>query len=647
MKLVLIMATGLLLLATALLAQIPQTISYQGVLTDANGEPVTTQGTKLTFRIHTTPNNSILLWEEVHESVPVENGIFNVILGSQTPLDLPFDSPYFLGISVGGDELLPSIELTAAAYSLNARSVADSAVTSAKIADGQVVRALKILGPDGSRIATLTDSVKLRAGNNISFDVDGFTGEVFISASGQQAESRNTLDAADGNPTDVVFVDNVGRVGIGTTMPAQQLELTGNLQLPATTATGGDSSGMILSGGERFIHNFGGHNFFAGVNAGNLSMTGGDNTAVGYKANDSNTSGNFNTALGAFSLHSNTEGSKNIAIGKSALPFNLIGSQNTAIGQGALLNTKGNNNTAIGYRALANNNIANNNTGIGSGTDVSLSILTNATAIGANAVVDASNKIRLGDNNVTTVETAGTLRSLNATYGLLVDGKVGIGISSPEAELHIRAGDDPTLKLQSDGTNEVSGRISMRQSNDTGADIYYDGTNGVEGLAFETFVSGQSKGVKMFIGVDGNVGIGTSNPGNILTIQQNSATDPVADAWTTYSSRRWKTNIKTIENPLETVQALRGVTYDWKASGKHDIGLVAEEVGEVIPEIVAYEENGIDAKSVDYARLVAVLIEAVKEQQETIGDLKKGHKQLATEVAQLKKQLTQTSLANK
>jgi len=187
----------------------------------------------------------------------------------------------------------------------------------------------------------------------------------------------------------------------------------------------------------------------------------------------------------------------------------------------------------------------------------------------------------------------------------------------------------------------------MRQSNDTGADIYYDGTNGVEGLAFETFVSGQSNGVKMFIGVDGNVGIGTNNPGNILTIQQNSATDPVADAWTTYSSRRWKTNIKTIENPLETVQALRGVTYDWKASGKHDIGLVAEEVGEVIPEIVAYEENGIDAKSVDYARLVAVLIEAVKEQQETIGDLKKGHKQLATEVAQLKKQLSQTSLANK
>jgi len=61
-----------------------------------------------------------------------------------------------------------------------------------------------------------------------------------------------------------------------------------------------------------------------------------------------------------------------------------------------------------------------------------------------------------------------------------------------------------------------------------------------------------------------------------------------------------------------------GGSYPWKADGKKDIGLIVEEVGEVIPEVVAYEENGRDAKSVDYARLVAVLIEAVKEQQKEI-----------------------------
>ncbi|MCH8295409.1 tail fiber domain-containing protein, partial [Candidatus Poribacteria bacterium] len=63
---------------------------------------------------------------------------------------------------------------------------------------------------------------------------------------------------------------------------------------------------------------------------------------------------------------------------------------------------------------------------------------------------------------------------------------------------------------------------------------------------------------------------------------------------------------------------LRGVYYVWKETGEQHLGLIAEEVGEVIPEVVAYEENGVDAKSVDYARLVAVLIEAVKEQQKVI-----------------------------
>lgn len=53
-------------------------------------------------------------------------------------------------------------------------------------------------------------------------------------------------------------------------------------------------------------------------------------------------------------------------------------------------------------------------------------------------------------------------------------------------------------------------------------------------------------------------------------------------------------------------------------SDGHDIGLIAEDVGQVVPEVVAYDDNGVDAKSIDYARLTALLIEAVKEQQKTI-----------------------------
>jgi len=69
---------------------------------------------------------------------------------------------------------------------------------------------------------------------------------------------------------------------------------------------------------------------------------------------------------------------------------------------------------------------------------------------------------------------------------------------------------------------------------------------------------------------------------------------------------------------LSKVEQLRGVSYDLKDSGKHEIGVIAEEVGEVVPEVVTYEDNGKDARGVDYSRLTALLIEATKEQQKLI-----------------------------
>jgi hypothetical protein len=134
---------------------------------------------------------------------------------------------------------------------------------------------------------------------------------------------------------------------------------------------------------------------------------------------------------------------------------------------------------------------------------------------------------------------------------------------------------------------------------------------------FYSFAAGDTVDT-FYIRHDGNVGINTTTINNILTVKQSSATDPIADAWTVYSSLRWKTNIQTIESALDMVQQLRGVRFNWIANGQRDIGLIAEEVGLVVPEVVVYEENGIDAKSVDYNRLVAILIEAIKEQQTQI-----------------------------
>ncbi len=90
---------------------------------------------------------------------------------------------------------------------------------------------------------------------------------------------------------------------------------------------------------------------------------------------------------------------------------------------------------------------------------------------------------------------------------------------------------------------------------------------------------------------------------------------------TAQSDIKLKTNINTIEKALEKVLKLRGVEYDRiDMNGEHQIGVVAQEVEKVIPELVFETEDG--TKSVAYGNMVAVLIEAIKEQQSQIEDLK-------------------------
>lgn len=275
------------------------------------------------------------------------------------------------------------------------------------------------------------------------------------------------------------------------------LNVSGNLQLPATTAT----TGVIMQNGNTLLHTYGMGNFFAGGATGNLTMTGSFNTGIGGSALLANTTGNYNTASGAYALNSNTTGYSNTASGYDALRSNTTGYSNTASGVSALYNnttaskntalgtnslykqsyyagtpwdslntavgfdalysnqptsvdngvantaigafalranTTGNWNTATGLNALLNNNsgygntangqraLLNNTTGhsntatglgalnnnttgyantaIGNGADVLGVDLTNATAIGNGALVDASNKVRIGNSSVTVIE---------------------------------------------------------------------------------------------------------------------------------------------------------------------------------------------------------------------------------------------------
>jgi hypothetical protein len=139
-----------------------------------------------------------------------------------------------------------------------------------------------------------------------------------------------------------------------------------------------------------------------------LSLAGGaaaQNTSLGTGALQSNTTGSADTASGLGALLGNTTGNNNTASGFAALFINTTGNSNTASGAQALLsNTTGSANTASGLGALLSNTTGSANTASGVNANVSAGDLTNATAIGSGAVVDASNKIRLGNTAVTVIE---------------------------------------------------------------------------------------------------------------------------------------------------------------------------------------------------------------------------------------------------
>ena len=166
------------------------------------------------------------------------------------------------------------------------------------------------------------------------------------------------------------------------------------------------------------------------------------------------------------------------------------------------------------------------------------------------------------------------------------------------------------------GNAQVDGTLTVSEDG-TGKDVIFYSTAANERLFFDASAN------KMAILQSG---------ANLLSLGSNSSSDFALDvaegsnninkvrasAFVTYSDENLKTNVETFDNALDKVMNLRGVTYDWKSSGTADFGFIAQEIQEVLPECVA---EG-DIMGVDYARVSAVLVEAIKEQQAQIEDLK-------------------------
>lgn len=377
-----------------------------------------------------------------------------------------------------------------------------------------------------------------------------------------------------------VIYQSGGQVGVGTITPGAALDVNGAIN----AGTGFNLGGIPFAFGT--LSN---QNAFLGF-AGNTTMTGVDNTATG-----------------AYALQSNTTGFQNTASGYEALGFNTTGYLNTAIGVGALhLNTTGSQNMAIGAEALQNNTTGNLNTATGVATLPANTTGSDNTAEGWSALKENTT----GDNNTATGYGALGFNHTgfqNSAFGML-------------ALYYNTTGSDNTALGYFAGPDINSTNLNFATAIGAGAIVSKS----------NALVLGGPLGS----GANVNVGIGTATPSNVFTIA-NGAGVAISDGWTVYSSRRWKTNIQTLRGALGKVEQLRGVSYDLLANGNHEVGVIAEEVGAVVPEVVSWSPNGKDAESVDYSRLTALLIEATKEQQSLIQEQQKQIQAQQSQIDQL------------
>jgi trimeric autotransporter adhesin len=142
---------------------VPTTINYQGLLKDAAGAVVPDGDYNLTFKIYNAASGETAIWTET-KTININSGIINTHLGSITPLNLPFDAGYWLGITIGAEtELTPRVQFSSVPYSHMSMSVPNGTLTSEKIAGGQVVKSIN----------SLKDNVNLIAGSNITITPSG------------------------------------------------------------------------------------------------------------------------------------------------------------------------------------------------------------------------------------------------------------------------------------------------------------------------------------------------------------------------------------------------------------------------------------------------------------------------------------------
>jgi len=393
----------------------------------------------------------------------------------------------------------------------------------------------------------------------------------------------------------------------------------------------------------------GDNNTFVGTETLENALGAANNSVFGYKAGDLITTGDNNIVIGANADPSSATVSNEVTIGDSNITKFRIPGINVTLKdnggtptQGHVLTVDGNGEA--GFAAASGTTINNN-------SDDRL-ITGTGTANTINAEADLTfdgTSLKLTDHKNMYFGTGNDLRiwhDANNSYSQIAGGQKNLYIDG--LTTYMRSGDG--------GGSGVENAIVM--NNNASVDLYYSGTkkfatdstgfystnygdyiavssNGSTGSGRFGYESNykmylqntRGTGTKVIFDNDGKIRSQISDGSSIVDrfeVNVSGATvtgDLTASGFVDSSSDiKLKTNIKTIDNALDKVLQLRGAEYDRiDRDNQHEIGVIAQEVEEVIPELV----HGDETKTVSYGNMVAVLIEAIKEQNEVINKMKK------------------------
>ena len=334
----------------------------------------------------------------------------------------------------------------------------------------------------------------------------------------------------------------------------------------------------------------------------------GNNTAEGQNSLFSLTTGTFNTAVGALSLKSDTIGSGNTAIGAGTLLVNSA-DQNTATGVAALLsNTTGSKNTANGALALLKNTEGDRNNACGA-----FALFNNATGGANNAMgYNALFNNQTGSQNNAHGDFA-LFSNVNGQFNTAIGGNTLVNNMSGSNNTAIGFN---ALQNSAIGNNNIALGAAAGSNIRVASDTICIGSPGVDvtdgcyfGHVFEEALDPDH--LAMAIDVNGKVG----TPG---------------------SSQRFKEDIKPMDKTSDVILALKPVTFHYKNDAKHSprFGLIAEEVAEIDPSLVAFDKER-KPYSVRYDQVNAMLLNEFLKEHKTVQAQSVTITELKREIARL------------